>query len=238
MSRWCLWIVACAAAAGVGCDEVIDASDVPCDPSLEVCGDNVDNTCNGEDERCPTTQPSLSVPGWACDSGSPPPSVLAWARIHDGHGFFKDGGCFVFFEGSPGDFYLKRTLERASASSRCEGSAGCTCPSLNGWPSYDRRLYAFTLEGDVQDCPGISIRDHAGQRQPVSNRCRKFLLQIHNNPVEATFVASGREAAEARLSRFSSVEVACVEDAPHRNLPFQSLLVADIQLNPGFVSAR
>jgi hypothetical protein len=202
-----------------------------------ICGDRVDDDCQGGDEACPETQDSPpAVPDWDC-TGDPPASVYAWARFDSGQGYFRDGGCFFFFEGLPGEFYVKRNLTRANDDPACDLRSGCTCPSLNGWPAYDRRMYAFTLQGSIDDCPDIWLRDHAQDdaNLMVSNACRKYLLQLHETvPADIAFVTGNIENLRQRLALYPSVEVACVEDRPHRNLPYQSLLQADINLNPDF----
>ncbi len=200
----------------------------------EICGDWVDDDCDGADATCPTSQPSVNVPEWDC-AGAPPSNVVAWARFDNGGGYFRDGGCFFFFEGAPGEFYVRRNVQRASEDPSCESRSGCTCPSLNGWPAYDRRMYAFTTAIDQADCPEISIRDHGGEQQPVSNACRKYLYQMHQYDIPFSFLAGDFEALQQRLERFPTVEIACVRDAPHANLPFQPLVSATVQLNPGFV---
>ena len=42
------------------------------------------------------------------------------------------------------------------------------------------------------------------------------------------------DALERRLRAFPSVEIACLRDAPHRSLPFASLLTTTIERNPNF----
>ncbi len=204
----------------------------------EVCGDFQDENCALVDDTCPTTRTAdLDEPTWACD-GAPPSNVLAWARYPDGGGYFRDGGCFMIFEGLPGEFYVKRRLERASADPGCDTTNGCVCPSLNGWPSYDRRLYAFLLASAPETCEEISILDHGGESQPVSNACRKYFYQMHypGQDLPLSFFAAGESTARRRLSDFPTIEVACAEDAPHANLPFQSLLTAPVEINPGFTA--
>lgn len=200
-----------------------------------VCNDNVDDDCDGEDEACPASQPDeMSVPAWDC-TGDAPENVYAWARFDDGMGYFKDNGCFVFFEGKKDIFYVQRNVERASSDSSCDTINGCTCPSLNGWPSYDRRMYAFTrLDVDASECEEVSIRDHGGEDQPVSNGCRKYLYQMHHYDIPYSYIASSLEGVRQRIELFSKVEIACVEDAPHANLPYQTLVETDIVLNPDF----
>lgn len=207
--------------------------------AAEICDDNLDDDCDGEDEACPETAPlGMTLPEWDC-TGAPPANVYAWARFEDGGGYFQDGGCFVFFEGSPDQFFVQRVdIERTNQDPSCEQINGCTCPSLNGWPSYDRRLYAFTLAGGVDDCEPISIRDHAGEEQVVSNHCRKYLYQMHFYDIPYSFVAEGIAVLDRRLSLFPTVEIACAEDAPHANLPFQSLIASPVQRNPDFQPLR
>ncbi len=215
----------------------------PADPwanpdSSEICGDWVDDDCDGQDIACPESQPAVQVPDWACE-GPAPANVYGWARFADGDGYFVDGGCFVFFEGLPGEFYVQRHLDRANQDPSCLQRNGCTCPSLNGWPSYDRRLYAFTLAGDDPDaCEQIGIVDHGGERQAVSNHCRKYLYQMHFYDIPYSLVAPTREEFERRIALFPTVEVACAADLPHRNLPYQSLLTAPIERNPAYAPLR
>lgn len=204
-----------------------------------ICGDRVDDDCEGGDEACPESRDALADPDWDC-SGDPPSSVYAYARFDDGGGYFQDAGCFYFFEGVPGEFYVKRNLRRANNSPSCTQFSGCTCPSLNGWPSYDKRMYAFTLQGEVDACPDIWLQDHAREDAllMVSNACRKYLLQLHlpspQVPAEIGFITGNIDNLRQRLELYPRVEVACVQDRPHRNLPYQSLLVGDIVLNENF----
>jgi hypothetical protein len=198
-----------------------------------VCNDNVDDDCDQADEVCPESRPDqVTLPDWDC-TGDPPPSVYAWARFDDGGEYFAPGGCFVFFEGGKDVFYSTRVnLERADP---CPDELyGCTCPSLGSSPSFDRRLYAFTLAGDVDGCDEIELVDHAGEEQPVSNSCRKYLYQLHRYDIAYSHVATTVDALERRLSAFPSVEIACLRDAPHRSLPFASLLTTTIERNPNF----
>lgn len=213
----------------------------PVDPwrnpvAQEICGDQVDDDCDGRDAACPETAPvGLDVPAWDC-TGVAPANVYAHARFADGGGYFRDGGCFVFFEGLPGEFYVQRVaLARASEEARCEQLNGCTCPSLNGWPSYDRRMYAFT-RSESDECPEIEIIDHGGESQAVSNECRKYLYQLHFYDIPFSYFASGAAAVNRRLSLFPVVEIACARDVPHQNLPFQTLLTTSVERNAGYVA--
>ncbi|CAN0319894.1 unnamed protein product, partial [Laminaria digitata] len=176
----------------------------------------------------------LDVPSWDCQ-GDAPPNVYAYARYDDGKGYLKDGGCFVFFEGAKETFYAQRVgVEPAAAD--CTGRYGCVCPSMGGWPSYDRRLYALTLDGSPEDCENLELVDHAGESQPVSNSCRKYLYQLHRYEIPFSHVASSKEAIDLRLNNFSTVEIACLRDAPHANLPFASLITTEIVMNPTYVA--
>ncbi len=199
----------------------------------EICGDWVDDDCDGSDGVCPDSMPAVQVPDWDC-AGAPPANVYAVARFPDGDGYFVDGGCFVFFEGLPGEFYVARRLARASQAPGCNAINGCTCPSLNGWPSYDRRMYAFTLRGTPDECEIITLIDHGGETQPVSNDCRKYLYQMHFYDLPYSYLGSGEEVVAERLALFPTVEVACVRDAPHANLPYQTLVTAEIERNGGW----
>lgn len=203
----------------------------------EICNDNVDDDCQGGDAACPTTQGNgVDVPAWNCEDEQPPSNVYAWARFEQDQPYFQAGGCFVFFEGLAGEFYVKHNLQRANTSPDCAGINGCTCPSLNGWPSYDRRLYAFTQDTDLENCEEVEIIDHGGEDQPVSNACRKYLYQLHYYDIPYSYIATGVDAMERRLSVFETVEVACAHDAPHRNLPYQTLMSAQVLRNGDFES--
>lgn len=204
----------------------------------EICRDFVDDDCDGSDGACPESRPGVQVPNWLCDENAPPANVVAWAKFDNGGGYFRDGGCFVFFEGHPGEFYVQRRLERANNAAGCNNINGCTCPSLNGWPAYDRRMYAFTTAANAAACPTLSIIDHGGEQQPVSNDCRKYLYQMHFYDIPFSYVAGSLEALERRFELFPTVEVACVQDLPHANLPYQSLVTSAIQMNPGYVPLR
>jgi len=204
----------------------------------DVCGDNLDENCDPGDDTCPTTNAAdVDVPAWDCTSGAPPSNVLAFARFSDGGDYFHDNGCFVVFEGLPGEFYATRHLSRSNTDPGCDGTNGCTCPSVGGWPSYDRRLYAFLLEGTPEACEPISLVDHGGETQVVSNDCRKYFYQLHwpGHEIPFSYVASGEASVRQRLTTFGSIEIACAEDAPHDNLPFASLMTAAIEFNAGFV---
>lgn len=199
-----------------------------------ICGDNVDDSCDGADESCPTTMPAATLlPAWDCVTGEPPSNVIAWARIDDGKTFLKANACFVFFEGARNSFFVTRV--GVEPAKDCTHYDGCVCPSLGGWPSYDRRLYALTLDGAPEDCEQLQIVDHAGEDQPVSNTCRKYLYQLHKYDIPASYIAGSLAGINKRLDTWSTVEIACLHDAPHRNLPFTSILTAPIQRNAGFV---
>jgi len=202
-----------------------------------VCGDNVDDDCDEMDEACPETLPA-DQPGmqgdlvWDCQ-GTPPDFVYAFARMTDGGEYFKNQGCFVFYETSKDAFFVQRAnIERLNP---CPGERyGCTCPSLNGWSSFDRRLYAFTLQGTPDECAELALIDHAGEEQPVSNACRKYLYQMHRYDIPYSYIASSEAELDRRLELYSTVEIACMADNPHRNLPFASLVTMQIERNPGF----
>ena len=209
-----------------------------------VCGDWVDDDCDGEDEACPDSMPNqMNVPDWDC-TGDPPENVYAWARFEDGNGYFKAGGCFVFFEGTPDVFYAQRVnIERAvDCPAGNDSLNGCTCPTTGQFPAYDRRMYAFTRRGDTPDCPDITLDDKkidGGQRwetQPVSNQCRKYLYQMHYYDIPYSHIAMSLESLERRLTEFNVVEISCLEDilAPTLSLPHTDLVEMPIVKNESF----
>ncbi|MFN3203029.1 MAG: hypothetical protein ACE366_31840 [Bradymonadia bacterium] len=205
--------------------------------AIEICGDRVDDDCDGNDAECPTTNPAgLDMPSWDCVNGEPPANVYAWAHFPEGNEYFQANACFVFFEGLPGEFYVERVnFNRTNNDPSCEEINGCTCPSLNGWAAFDRRMYAFTRQ-DVADesCDEVWIMDHAGEEQAVSSSCRKYLYQMHFYDIDISYIAGSMDDLNARLDSFPIVEVACAEDRPHRNLPFQSLMRTTIEFSPSF----
>jgi hypothetical protein len=178
----------------------------------------------------------MQISRYDCN-GNPENFVLAYASFPDGDDYFADGGCFVVFEGAPGEFYVKHNLERANPE--CANSvAGCTCPTQPlGRTSWDRRLYALTLRGTPQACEDLELRDHGGEDQPVSNDCRKYLYQLHRYDIPFSFFAGGLEVARRRIDLFPTVELACLRDAPHISLPFRSLLRREWVYNPGYAAA-
>jgi hypothetical protein len=201
----------------------------------EICGDNLDDDCDSVDGTCPTTNPAdLDNPAWDCVTGSPPNNVYAHAVFASGGDYFDDNGCFVLYEGLQDEFYVSRVnLNRKNPPANCNTSInGCTCPSLDGWPSYDRRLYAFT-RADIDPCAEIRIIDHGGESQPVSNDCRKYLYQLHYYDIPYTYFGGSLDAVQLRVALFPEVEIACASEQ-YPQLPFQSLLTTNWQTNPGF----
>ena len=201
-----------------------------------ICGDYVDDDCDGNpSEPCPETQTAaVDIPDWDC-TGTAPNNVYAYARFDDGGGYYRDGSCFVFFEGLPDEFYVKHDFTRVNQDVACDQVNGCVCPSLNGWPSYDRRIYAMTTDSDRTPCEELQLDDTRGGGQPVSNDCRKYLYQMHFYDIPYTYVAGSLENLEQRLSEYDTLEVSCLNDWPHANLPYQQLLTTPIVFNPGFV---
>lgn len=205
--------------------------------ATEICGDNYDDDCDNVDADCPTTQAaSLDLPSWDC-TGTPPENVYAYGVFASGGGYYQDNGCFVIFEGLRDEFYVQHNLSRVSQDASCTTVAGCVCPSLNGWPSYDRRLYAFTWNGDTDQACELAIQDNGNIDQTVSTGCRKYLYQMHwpGQEISEPYVAGTTAELDRRLALFPKLEVACAHDAPHQNLPFQQLLVTDWVKNAGFV---
>lgn len=204
----------------------------------EVCGDYVDDDCDEADEACPTTQTAgLELPNWDCVSGPAPANVYAYALFSDGGSYYQPNGCFVFFEGLRNEFYVQRVnLNRVNQAAACAQLNGCVCPSDGGWPSYDRRLFAWTLAGAPESCPEIRVIDHGGETQPVSNDCRKYLYQLHwpGREIPYSFVAGSLESIERRVDVFPTVEIACASEQ-YPQLPFRTLLTAQIQKSSSFV---
>ena len=211
-----------------------------------VCGDFVDDDCDDVDEKCPESLPAkqLMIPSWDCASKTlPPENVYGYANIETPGDRLKPGACFVFFEGAKDRFYVKAFGIEAAMD--CEKPQfGCICPSTQGKPSYDRRLYAFSLRAGVttKACAEVALIDNGKEEQPVSNQCRKYLYQLHaravTKPIEFSHVASSLEALEHRLKFFPTVEIACAADKPRDFLPFASLASAPVTKNTGFVKMK
>jgi hypothetical protein len=205
----------------------------------EICNDHVDDNCDSADQACPTTQTaSIDVPSWDCVSGTPPANVYAYALFTNGGGYYQANGCFVFFEGLLNEFYVQRmNVNRVNQAASCSQIDGCVCPSDSGWPSYDRRLYAWTLAGTPDSCAEIRVIDHGGETQPVSNDCRKYLYQLHYYDIPYSYIAGSEASMDRRLSLFPTVEIACASEQ-YQQLPFRTLLTAAVTRNPGFVKKQ
>jgi hypothetical protein len=214
------------------------ASDPWANPgATEICNDYYDDDCDSMDEACPTTnQAAIEVPQWDCISDPIPNNVYAYALFADGATYFQANGCFVFFEGLANEFYVQRVnLNRVSTAASCTQVSGCTCPSS---PSYDRRMYAMTKSETVDPCTELSIVDHGGEMQAVSNDCRKFLYQLHypaSPPPPYSFIAGSLEAMERRIALYPTAEIVCAANPPNGFLPFVQLLSTTIEKNTGFV---
>lgn len=105
---------------------------------------------------------------------------------------------------------------------------------MSGQPSYDRRLYAFTLRGTPESCPNLRIIDHGGETQKVSNDCRKYVVPLHYYDIPTSFFAFSLRGIERRISLYPTLEIACASEQ-YAFLPFRTLVTAPIQKNPGFV---
>jgi len=217
-----------------------------------VCGDHVDDNCNPEDDHapCPESQGAgLHIPDWDC-AGPAPASVHSHARFGDAAGKLLPNACLYFFEAAPEIFYARvQGLQSASEEAHCGEFQGCVCP---GMPAYDRRLYAFTWNGDPT-CPPIALVDHgnvdptrSNLEQPVSNDCRKYLYALHGEgdvpsnsdkqpafELPYSYVAGSRDLLERRLRLFPKLEIACAE-VRGPNLPWAVLEVSDTVRNPGY----
>ena len=213
-----------------------------------VCGDGVDDNCDGQKlEQCPETQyAKMETSFWDCTNGDTPDSVYAYAKVPDGNGFFKDGGCFVFFEGYK-DAFFTRLVDIEPLKTNCEegDENGCTCPSTEG-PSYDQRLYAYTSEGSPEGCdislPGSNYAkdpvtgEKIGQEQlALSNNCRKYLAPLFKQDANAFFYLGGDiNTIESRIASYGKVEVACAEAPDCDGAVWASLFNMDIVRNPSF----
>ena len=206
-----------------------------------ICGDGVDDNCDGSEiEMCPESQvASIINPAWDCVNGTIPNSVYAYARITDGKGYFKKDACFIFFEGVKDNFYVKTVgMEPIKTGCEDEEEGGCTCPSTEG-PSYDQRLYAYTLNGPDTNCPEVSLPgfgiDGVHIQQPLSNNCRKFLVPLYANETPYFHVSQSINALESRIATYSKLEVACAAAPDCEGAVWASLISTEIVRNPNFI---
>lgn len=206
-----------------------DADPLQYEGSSGVCNDRVDDDCDAMDEMCPATQPSGTLlPNWNCEDDSPPDNVFAWAKFERGNTHIN-GGCFVFFASGKDTFFVQRIGLDDNAETCPNG--GCIC-RFDGGNGYDQRLYAFTRDGDAQDCADIQLGDGDNA---VSNSCRKYLYHMFNDSRGYSYAATGVDSLKERLDNFGTVEVACVKDVTFGGFPFQPLLSSSVELNDGFV---
>ena len=190
----------------------------------EICGDWVDDDCDGEDAVCPTTEAVVTVPDWDC-SGQPPDNVVAVAHLGDGGEHYAPGGCFAFF-------FVANAFYVAPIGVEALEEVACG--------QWDERLYAFTVVDDYEDCEPIEIDaqwDHENPpaeqaMQPVSNHCRKFLhAMLGASPFTYATATPGGIAHRIRL--YPKLELACARTRIH-TYPWKSLLIADIEINQDF----
>ena len=197
----------------------------------ETCGDWLDDDCDGDDARCPTSRPGdLANPDWTCGTPNPPSNVLAWAYFPSGQGYFREASCFVVFEGLRSEFYVRKDGFTPVRS-------GYTCPTPNNEYSYEERMYAHLVRGPVEDCEPIDLIVHGPgeDRQVVSNDCRKYLFQMTSRQT-FSFLGGDLEPVQRRLELFSSVEISC---SPYDGFwteffPHARLLQTPVVMNPDY----
>jgi hypothetical protein len=197
----------------------------------ETCGDWLDDDCDGEDARCPTSRPGdLDNPDWTCGDPNPPDNVLAWVHFPTGGTFFREASCFVIFEGLRGEYYVRKDGFTPVRS-------GYTCPTPDNGFAYDERMYAHLVSGPVTSCPPIDLIVHGPDEdaQVVSNDCRKYLFQMTSRQT-LSFLGGDLDAVRERLALFDDVEISCsaydgfwAEFYPHGRL-----LQAPVVTNTGY----
>ncbi len=247
-----------AGSSSAGEDAAVDEP-LSCD-GVGICDDNFKDTCDAMPDTCPTTQASgIDEPTWDC-TGEPPANVYAYATFADGTTVaganLAPGACVVFFEGAKDLFYAKWfKFGPKTFSQDCTEYDGCICPSSGGvfGNNWDRRLYAFTWDGN-ESCAKIALIDHdmnaAGgstNDQAVSNDCRKYLYALHGDGAVAaiapdgqpafdlpfSYVAGSLPALKRRLTDFPKVEVSCVE-VKGPGVAGARLMASDVKTNAGF----
>lgn len=190
----------------------------------EICGDWVDDDCDGEDGACPTTEASVTVPAWDCQ-GLPPEEVLAWAPVTAG------GGCGVIF-GAAGAFYFAPL------------GVSTSCPS-----NFQERRHAWTtVEGDCETLLLVSYfdfdkpsdfseygEDFNYDEQPLSNECRKVLMYLAGD-LEFSYLASSEEVARERLALFPQLEIGCHAWTGTSDFAEVELSKTPFMFNEGFVA--
>ena len=197
----------------------------------ETCGDWLDDDCDGEDARCPTSRPGdIDNPDWTCGDPNPPSNVLAWVSFPSGQGYFREASCFVVFEGLRSEFYVRKDGFTPSRS-------GYTCPTPDNGFAYDERMYAHLVRGPVQDCEPIDLIVHGPgeDAQVVSNDCRKYLFQMTSRQT-LSFLGGDLQAVLERLELFDDVEISCsqydgfwTEFYPHARL-----MMAPVVMHGGY----
>lgn len=192
-------------------------------PSADgVCGDWVDDSCDGQDEACPTTQQAaVQIPDWDC-TGEPPASVLAWVRFGDGGGHVEDGFCFMAFEGLPGELYVAPVNLSFTRP-------GSTCPV-----GYDVRMYAHLVD-DPATCPPLELIVHGPNehQQQVSTDCRRFLYHMTSR-APYVYLGSDVEEVRRRFTEFGTAEVACSGYEGWSQFNYELLLRGEVEINGGF----
>lgn len=197
----------------------------------ETCGDWLDDDCDGDDARCPTSRPGdLNNPDWTCGDGDPPSNVLAWVHFPSGGGYFREASCFVVFEGLRREFYVRKDGFTPVRS-------GYTCPTPDNEFAYDERMYAHLVRGPVNDCERIDLIVHGPDedRQVVSNDCRKYLFQMTSRQ-SLSYLGGDLDAVRQRLELFDDVEISC---SPYDGFweefyPHARLLQAPVVMNPDY----
>jgi hypothetical protein len=202
--------------------------------SFEICGDSVDDNCDGSDATCPSST-NASVAGLylgTCEQAKSDPRVLAVAQYPaTDNAYFAGSGCHVFFEfpDVPGEFYMRNiglTLK-----------PGASCPTAG----FNSRLYAHTVAGDITQCPPVTLYED-GQMDPTSNHCRKYLKQMMTQGETYLFnnQTGGETQLRRRLNLFPTTEVSCapVGGGYASAFGFTSIMSASIIINDAFQAAQ
>lgn len=201
-------LVACATGDEPPRDEDAGAAYDPCaDDGLTFCHDRVDDTCDGVDEPCPSTQPADVAPLFACED-APPSSVLAIARF-PGNAQVA-GGCAFVYQGESGAYFAAVSLVDGPDPRGPMGENVLRCGFDTG-----ARKHAFMTTSPVESCPPLTYTyPEQPQNQLLSSSCRRMIRNVLQDDPRYTpdiqFLPGDRADQETRLATFDSVEVACI----------------------------
>lgn len=193
-----------------------------CDQEAPIafCDDRVDDDCDGQDEVCPSTQPSDAAPTFTCGADEPvPSSVLAFAQLPENEQVAT--GCVFVYQGSSGDFFLAATVEDGAFRQGPQGQSTGLCSF-----DYAARKHLFLTAPPVEDCDDVVfVYPDEIDNQLLSNECRKMVRNIAVRDPDfdpaIQYLPGDEEVQRRRIARFSVAEVACVGINSTTGVPYR-----------------